>query len=116
MEYNGCIWCEIIFATSAHRTQVLHLFTCPRIPKCSKTQPNIILGQMELNQCIWRETIFATSVLQSSGFRLEIQALHLLHAEGFLYAPKHNQTSFCVEWSRMDAFSAKPFPQLRYTK
>jgi hypothetical protein len=39
-----------------------------------------------------------------------------LHAEGFLNAPNHNQTSFAVQWSRMDAFSAKPFPQLRYTK
>jgi hypothetical protein len=37
-----------------------------------------------------------------------------LHAEGFLNGPKHNQTSFLVQRSRMDAFGAKLFPQLRY--
>jgi hypothetical protein len=39
-----------------------------------------------------------------------------LHAEGFLTALKDNQTSLWVQWSRMDAFVVKPFPQLRYTK
>jgi hypothetical protein len=36
----------------------------------------------------------------------------LLRAEGSLNAPKHNQTSFGVKWSRMDAFGVKPFSQL----
>jgi hypothetical protein len=43
-------WMHLVrnhFATSACQTQVLNLFTCPRIPKCSKTQPKIILVQME---------------------------------------------------------------------
>jgi phage pi2 protein 07 len=40
----------------------------------------------------------------------------LLHAEDFLNGPKDNQTSFWGQWSPMDAFSAKPFPQLRYSK
>jgi hypothetical protein len=32
-----------------------------------------------------------------------------LHAEGFLNAQKQNQTSFGVQWSRMDAFSVNHF-------
>jgi phage pi2 protein 07 len=39
-----------------------------------------------------------------------------LHAEGFLNAPKDNQTSFSVPRCRMDAFGAKPFSQHRYTE
>jgi hypothetical protein len=39
-----------------------------------------------------------------------------LHAEGFLNGPKHDQISFSVQWSRMEAFGAKLFPQLRYNK
>jgi hypothetical protein len=38
------------------------------------------------------------------------------HAKGFQNAHKDNQISFWVKWSRMDAFGAKPFLQLRYTK
>jgi hypothetical protein len=71
----------------------LHVQEFLNSPKHNQTS---FLGQMEYNQCIWRETIFATSVLQSSGFRLEIHVLHLLHVEGFLNAPKHKQTSFWV--------------------
>jgi hypothetical protein len=39
-----------------------------------------------------------------------------LHAEGLLNAPKHHQTSFWVQWSSMDEFGTKRFPQLQYTK
>jgi hypothetical protein len=39
-----------------------------------------------------------------------------LHAKILLNAPKGKQTSFGVQWSRMDAFSVKPLLQLRYTK
>jgi hypothetical protein len=44
----------------------------------------------------------------SSVFRPETQVLHLLRAEGSRNALKHSQTSFWVQWSRMDAL------QLRY--
>jgi hypothetical protein len=45
---------------------------------------------------------------RNSAFRLETQILHLLRAEGYRNALKHSQTTFWVQWSRMDAL------QLRY--
>jgi phage pi2 protein 07 len=39
-----------------------------------------------------------------------------LHTEGFLTALKDNPTSLSVQWSKMDVFVSKQFPQLRYTK
>jgi hypothetical protein len=71
---------------------------------------------MELNGCIWSETSSATLVHQNSAFRPETLVRIFLHAEGFLNAQKDNQTSFVGKWSRMDAFGAKQFLQLRYTK
>jgi hypothetical protein len=39
-----------------------------------------------------------------------------LHAEGLIHDTKDHQPSFVVQWSRMNAFGAKLFPQLRYSK
>jgi hypothetical protein len=89
--------------TFRHETQVLHLFTCQRFPKCSKRHPNIIWGPMEYNGCIWCEIIFATSVHRT-------QVLHLFNMlEVFQKLQKENKTSFGVQWSKMDAFGVKPF-------
>jgi hypothetical protein len=52
--------------------------------------------------------MLSTSVPQNSAFRPETQVLHLLRAEGLRNALKRTQTSFWVQWSRMDAL------QLRY--
>jgi hypothetical protein len=37
-----------------------------------------------------------------------------LHSEGIENAKKHSQSTFWVQWSRMDALVTKPFSQLRY--
>jgi hypothetical protein len=42
-------------------------------------------------------------VPRNIAFGPEIRVLHLLHAEGYRNAPKHSQTSFWVELTRMDA-------------
>jgi hypothetical protein len=42
-------------------------------------------------------------VPRTIAFGSEIRVLQLLHAEGYTNAPKHSQTSFWVQWTRMDA-------------
>jgi hypothetical protein len=57
---NGVEWMFYNFGAPKYafrpETQVLHLFTCRRLAKCSETHPNMILGTMESNGC------FTTSV------------------------------------------------------
>ena len=103
---NGVDWMLHNFCTpklyvQARNTSVAS-FTCRRLANCSETLSNIILGPMEYNGC------FTTSVPRNSAFMPQTQVLHLLRAEGWRNALKHNQTSFWVQWSRLDA------SQLRY--
>jgi hypothetical protein len=74
------------------------------------------LGSNGVEWCIWCEIIFATSAPRNSAFTLETQVLHLLHSERFWNTPKHSQTSFWVQWSKMNAVGMKPFLQLEYSK
>jgi hypothetical protein len=71
--------------------------TCWRSAKCIETLLNIILGPMEYNGC------FTTLVSGNSAFRPKQKFCILLHAEGLRSTPKHCQTSFWFQWSRMDA-------------
>jgi hypothetical protein len=72
-------------------------FTSRGFAKCSETLPNIILGRMYWNGC------FTTLVLRNIAFGPEKRVLHLLCVEGKRNAPKHSQTLFWVQWTRMDA-------------
>jgi hypothetical protein len=50
----------------------------------------------------------------NSAFTPETQVLHLFHSEGIENVEKHSQSSFWVQWSRMNALVTKLFSQLRY--
>jgi hypothetical protein len=103
MGQNGCFTSSVP-RNSVFRleTQVLLFFTSRRLAKCSKTLWNIILCPMEQNGC------FTTLIPRNNVFSPETQVLHLFPVEGCWNALKHAQTSFWVQWSRMDA------SQLRY--
>jgi hypothetical protein len=77
------------------KTQVLHLFTCRMLSKCSETLPNIILGPMEWNG--W----FTTLVSQNCAFRLgrKFCIFFVSRVSEMLWnTPKHQFGSYGVEW------------------
>jgi hypothetical protein len=97
---NGLEWMLHNFGTPKYfwtKTQVLHLFMCWSLAKCSETLPNIILGPMDKNGC------FTTLVPRNIAFGPETRVFLLLPAEGLRNALKHFHTSFWVQWTRMDA-------------
>jgi hypothetical protein len=67
-------------------TQVLHLYACRRLAKCSETLPNIILGLMEYNGCL------ATSMPRNNAFRFKwsrVVASLLWCTKVVHFVPKH---------------------------
>jgi hypothetical protein len=50
-----------------------------------------------------RNGCFTTLVPRNSAFRPETQVFLILPTKGLRNAPKHFQTSFWVQWTRMDA-------------
>jgi hypothetical protein len=114
--YNGCIWCEIIsqLRHAKHKFWIfLHVQEFLNAPKHNRKSFWFKWSRMDEFGAKPFPQLRYTKIVHSSPKQ---KFCISLHATGFLNAPKHNQTSCWVQWSRIDALSVKTFSQLRYSK
>jgi hypothetical protein len=106
-------------------TKILH--SCPNNNFCIFLRAKGFLNVVKDNQTSFSvqwsrmdafaaKLFFATSLHQNIALKCETRVLHLFTCQSFLNAPRDNQSSLWVHWSRMHAFAAKPFSQHRYTE
>ena len=122
--FNGVEWMHLVrnhfhnFGTPKQciqaRTTVLHLFTCRMFPKCSKHSQTSFWVQWSRTDAFGAKPFSQLRYPEIVHLSPKLKFCIFLHAEGFQNAPIHSQTSFWVQWSRMNAFIVKPFSQLRY--
>jgi hypothetical protein len=83
MDMKGCVGYETIFAT-----QVLHLFTFRRFPKCSENTPKQHFSCNADEWMPWLQNHFRNFTTQNSAFTPKIQILHLFTYRCFLKCSK----------------------------